>query len=69
MPAATFGFIKNNIMIFATPSIVKSDYSQYTAWLITIAIVAFGFRYAKVIIVFVLDKMYQFFIQNNPGNF
>jgi hypothetical protein len=55
-------------MISAAPSIVELDYSQYTAWLITIAIVAFGFRYAKGIIVFLLDNMYQFFIQNNIGN-
>ena len=69
MPAAIFGFIKNNIMISATPSIVMPDYRKYTVWLITMAIVAFGFSYAKGIIAFVLDKLYQFFIQNNPGQF
>ncbi len=55
-------------MISATPSIVMSDYRKYTVWLITMAIVAFGFCYAKGIIAFVLDKLYQFFIQNNAGN-
>jgi hypothetical protein len=44
-------------------------YKKYTVWLITMAIVAFGFSYAKGIIAFVLDKLYQFFIQNNPGQF
>ena len=53
-------------MLSPSPTMDFSDYSQYTAWLITMAIVAFGFRYAKGIIAFILDKMYQFFIQNNP---
>lgn len=41
---------------------------QYSVWLITILLVAFGFKYAKEIIAFVLDKFYQFFIDNNMLN-
>ena len=40
----------------------------YSVWLITILLVAFGFKYAKEIIAFVLDKFYQFFIENNMLN-
>ena len=43
-----------------------SDYGQYAIWLIAITVVAFGFRYAKEIIAFMLDKFYQFFILNTP---
>lgn len=53
-------------MIAASTPANMSDYSQFAIWLISIALVAFGFRYAKDIIAFVLDKCYQFFILNNP---
>ena len=43
------------------------DFRQYAVWLIAMVLVAFGFHYAKGIIAFVLDKMYQFFIENNPA--
>lgn len=43
-----------------------SDYRQYAVWFIAIVVVAFAFRHAKEIIAFMLDKFYQFFIQNNP---
>ena len=59
-------------MIYPSPSFVMSDYRKYIVWLITtaiVAIVAFGFRFAKGIIPFVLDKLYQFFIQNNVSSF
>ena len=42
-----------------------SDYAQYATWLITIVLVAVGFRYAKEVIAFVLDKLYEFFIEKN----
>lgn len=42
-----------------------SDYRQYAIWIISIFIVAFGFRYAKEIIAFILDKLYDFFIAHN----
>ena len=53
-------------MLSPSPLMNFSEYSQYTVWLITMAIVAFGFRGIKGIIAFVLDKMYQFFIQKKP---
>jgi hypothetical protein len=49
-------------------SIGMMDFRQYAIWLIAMVMVAFGFRYAKDLIAFVLDKLYQFFVLNNPGN-
>lgn len=57
---------KNCFMIPASTPGNMTDYSQYAIWLIAIALVAFGFRYAKGIIALVLDKFYEFFIQDNP---
>jgi hypothetical protein len=49
-------------------SVDVTDYRQYALWLVTLVVVAIGSRYVKVAIVFALDKLYQFFIQNNaPG--
>lgn len=54
--------------MFTMTSIDVSDYRQFALWLITLLVVVIGARYAKDVIVFVLDKLYQFFIQNNaPG--
>jgi hypothetical protein len=39
---------------------------EYAVWLLVLFIVAFGFRHVKEIISFVLDELYQTFIQNNP---
>ena len=52
-------------MITASISNNSTDYAQYAVWLITMVVVAFGFRYAKDIIAFVLDKLYGFFIEND----
>ena len=42
------------------------DFRQFVIWLVTILVVAFGFRFAKDAIAFLLENLYQFFIQNNP---
>ncbi len=55
-------------MISPNPSFVMFDYRQYAVWLLAMLVGTFGFLYAKEIIAFVLDKLYQFFIQNNAGN-
>jgi hypothetical protein len=55
-------------MISPNSSFVMSDYRQYAIWLFTMLVVIFGFRYGKGIIAFVLDKLYQFFIQNNVSS-
>jgi hypothetical protein len=55
-------------MVSVSPAVDMSDYRQYAVWLIAVILVAFGFRHAKDIIAFVLDKLYEFFIQNNPAN-
>ena len=46
--------------------VASHDYKEYAVWLVTIILVAVGFRYAKEVIVFLLDKLYEVFIQNNP---
>lgn len=52
-------------MITSSITSNSSDYAQYAIWLVTMIVVAFGFRYAKDIIAFVLDKLYGFFIEND----
>lgn len=47
--------------------VASNDLREYVVWLIAIVVVAFGFRHAREIIAFVLDKLYQIFIQNNPA--
>jgi hypothetical protein len=41
---------------------------EYAVWLITLLVIAAGFRYAKEIIAFVLDKLYEYFIQNQSSS-
>jgi hypothetical protein len=36
-------------------------------WVITLVLVATGFRLAKQIIALVLDKLYEFFVLKNPS--
>lgn len=52
-------------MIVYPPTDV-SDLKQYAVWLVVTVIVMCGFHYGKGLIAFVLDKLYQFFILNNP---
>jgi hypothetical protein len=40
-------------------------YKEYAIWMIVLAIVAFGFQYIKDIIAFMLDKLYQLYIESN----
>lgn len=56
---------KNGFMIAYISQPGLSDYRQYATWLIAIFLVAFGFRYAREIISFILDKLYEFFIAHN----
>lgn len=44
-----------------------ADLKEYLVWMLALAIVVIGGRYAKRFIVFVLDELYQLFIQNNPN--
>jgi hypothetical protein len=41
------------------------DYRQLAVWLITIIIATSAYKYLKEIIVFVLGRLYEFFIQKN----
>jgi hypothetical protein len=54
-------------MLYVSTPANLPDYAEFAAWLIAMILVAFGFRYAKDIIAFVLDKLYQVFILNNPA--
>jgi hypothetical protein len=42
------------------------DFREFAIGIVSILIVVFGFKYAKEIIVFMLDKLYQVFIKDNP---
>jgi hypothetical protein len=48
-----------------TPDI--PDLKEFAVWLIAIAVVAFGFRHAREIMGFILDKLYQYFVLNGPS--
>ena len=53
-------------MLAVTPSIDTSALRDLAVWLVAISLVAFGFRHAKDVIAFVLDKFYEYFILENP---
>lgn len=43
------------------------DLKDYLVWLMALAVAIVGVPYIKRFIVFVLDELYQIFIQHNPG--
>jgi hypothetical protein len=45
--------------------LLLNDLKEYLEWLAAVAIVVFAFRHAGRIIAFVLDKLYQIFIQQS----
>ena len=52
--------------MFSTPiSLNTMDLKQYVIYTIAILIMAFAFSKAKGVIPFLLDKLYEHFIQNN----
>lgn len=51
-------------MQLSTNYIDKEKFTSMAGWLITLLIAIFGFTYIMDIIVFVLTKLYEFFIQN-----
>jgi len=53
-------------MFTPAPYIIDTDYRQLAFVIISVLLIAFGFRYIKDIIVFVLDQLYRLFIQENP---
>lgn len=44
-----------------------NDLKDYLVWLLALAIVVIGAPYLKRFIVFVLDELYDIFIQHNPN--
>ena len=53
-------------MLAVTPSIDTTELRDLAVWLVAISLVAFGFRYAKEVIAFILDKFYEYFILKSP---
>jgi hypothetical protein len=48
-----------------TISSIVFVYMQYVIWLVIVVIMVIGFLYAKEIIAFGLDKLYEIFIEND----
>ncbi|MEO7313917.1 MAG: hypothetical protein ABIW47_01940 [Ginsengibacter sp.] len=44
--------------------ITKEKFTAVAGWLITALVLSLGYKYIEGIIAFVLEKMYEFFIQN-----
>ena len=44
----------------------SNDFKEYLVWMMALAVVVVGARHARQVIAFVLDKLYQIFIQNDP---
>jgi len=44
----------------------SNDLKEYLVWLMALAVVVAGLRHAKEVVAFILDKLYQIFIQDNP---
>lgn len=45
--------------------IASNDLREYLVWLLAVGIVVLGFRNAGKLIAFLLDKLYQIFIQQS----
>jgi hypothetical protein len=44
----------------------SNEFKEYLVWLMALAVVV-GIRHAKEVVAFILDKLYQIFIQDNPA--
>jgi hypothetical protein len=44
---------------------VNNEGAEIALWLVAVFILAFGYRYFRDIVGFILEKLYQFFIQNH----
>jgi hypothetical protein len=53
--------------MLSTALFTDSSLRDFAVWLVAISLVAFGFRYAKEIIAFVLDEFYEYFVLKNPA--
>jgi hypothetical protein len=54
-------------MFSTATSINTMDHRQYIVYTTAILIIAFGLYKARGVIPFLLDKLYEQFIQNNPS--
>lgn len=55
-------------MEHTSPFMPVTDIRTYAVWILTLVIVAFGFRYAKEMISFVLDRLYDMFVEGHLFN-
>ena len=55
-------------MNFPLHYIDKVKFEVLVMWLITLVILIIGFRFFKDAIVFIMTKLYEFFIQNHPSH-
>lgn len=46
--------------------ISKMKLTTKFAWYVTLLVLILGYRYLKDTVVFILSKLYEFFIQQNP---
>jgi hypothetical protein len=65
MERSTLSF-KQCIMFTLTQPYDETGIQEYVAWIVMLLLVATGFRHARVVISFVLQRFYEWFIQNNP---
>ena len=52
--------------MFHYPDIDLSSLRQLPVWLLVMGVAAAGFHYLKGFIVFLLEKLYEMFIQQHP---
>jgi hypothetical protein len=50
-----------------TLSLNNSQLTELAVWIVTLLLVASGFRFAKQVIALGLDKLYEFFILKNQS--
>jgi hypothetical protein len=54
-------------MLAVNPSNDIPAMQELAVWFVAIILVAAGFRYAKEVIAFVLDKFYEYFVLKNSA--
>lgn len=47
------------------PAAANNDFAEIALWLVAVFVLAFSYRHIREIIGFLLEKLYQFFIQNH----
>jgi len=53
-------------MTLQNPHIEKMKFTAMAAWFVLVLLLVLGYRFVIDIVVFVLTKLYEIFIQNQP---